>query len=94
MKQIRFDKPQIHLTKDDWDCRVFAVPEGLTFDPAACTDGRPLVHGPCLCTVVTDAGETTVTRFEIDEMRFWRWLTALLRENEPDARLVAPADER
>jgi len=42
--------------------------------------------------VVTDAGKTTSTRYEINDPVFWRWLARLLHDTEPDARLVVPGE--
>jgi hypothetical protein len=92
MSEILFENPQIHLSKDDWDCRVFAVPQGSFFDPGTGTVDQQKLRGPCLCMVVTAAGETTATRYEINDPRFWKWLARLLHDSEPDARLIVPAE--
>jgi hypothetical protein len=92
MTEIRFEDVQIHLTKGNWDCRVFAVPQGSFFDPGMGTADQNKMRGPCLCAVVTAAGETTATRYEINDPTFWKWIARLLHDSEPDARLLVPAD--
>jgi hypothetical protein len=90
MSEVRFDNPQVHLSKDNWDCRLFAIPQGWFFDPGTGLGEGHKVRGPCFCVVVTDAGKTTSTRYEINDPVFWRWLARLLHDTEPDARLVVP----
>jgi hypothetical protein len=92
MSEIRFEDPQVHLTKGDWECRVFAVPQGGLFDPGTGLADPHKLRGPCLCVVVTSAGETTATRYEINDPRFWRWIARLLHDTEPDARLLVPGE--
>jgi hypothetical protein len=92
MSEIRFEDVQLHLSKGDWDYRVFAVPEGSFFDPGTGVTDHQKLRGPCLCVVVTSAGETTSTRYEINDPTFWKWLTRLLHDTEPDARIIVPAE--
>jgi hypothetical protein len=92
MTEVRFEDPQIHLTKSNWDYRVFAIPQGGFFDPGTGGSEPQKFRGPCICVIVTTAGETTATRYEINDSTFWRWLARLLHDTEPDARLVVPAE--
>jgi hypothetical protein len=92
MTEVRFDDPQLHLAKEDWDCRVFAVPRDGIFDPGTGTTDQGKIKGPCLCVVVTSAGSTTSTRYEINDPVFWRWIARLLHDTEPDARLIVPGE--
>jgi hypothetical protein len=94
MSEIRFEDAQLHLSKGDWDCRVFAVPAGSFFDPGTSTAETSRMKGPCLCMVVTSAGTTTATRYEIDDPKFWKWIARLLHDTEPDARLILPGEVR
>jgi hypothetical protein len=92
MNEISFDQPHLHMTKGDWDYRVFAVPQGSSFDPGTGTGDQHKLRGPCLCVVVTAEGATTATRYEINDPTFWKWIARLLHDSEPDARLLVPAE--
>jgi hypothetical protein len=92
MIEVRFEDPQLHMTKGSWDYRVFAVPQGGYFDPGTGTTDHQKIRGPCLCVVVTAEGGTTATRYEINDPTFWKWVARLLHVTEPDARLVVPPE--
>jgi hypothetical protein len=92
MTEIRFEDAQVHMSKGNWDYRVFAVPQGGIFDAGVGTADHNKMRGPCLCVVVTSAEQTTATRYEINDPIFWKWVARLLHDTEPDARLVVPAE--
>jgi hypothetical protein len=93
MSEIRFEDVQIHLAKPNWEYRVFAIPQGSFFDPGTGVADPHKFRGPCICVVVTASGQTTATRYEINDATFWKWLARLLHDTEPDARLVVPGDD-